>query len=89
MNVACVWDLIQNRYNHEHYDTELFEILNIKDDTQVRLSFAYIMDEDMSHVFLILMSILMLIRRSSLQSIPIRLSLNLRDHPYLTVLYQE
>ena len=48
VNVACVWDLIQNRYNHEHYDTELFEILNIKDDTQVRLSFAYIMDEDMS-----------------------------------------
>ena len=48
VNVACVWDLIQNRYNHEHYDTEFFETLNIKDDTQIRLSFAYITEEDKS-----------------------------------------
>jgi hypothetical protein len=48
VNVACVWDLIQNRYNHNHYDTELFEALNINDDTQIKLSFAYITEDDMS-----------------------------------------
>lgn len=48
VNVACVWDLIQNRYNHKHYDTELFEALNINDDTQIKLSFAYITEDDMS-----------------------------------------
>lgn len=49
VNVACVWDLIQNRYNHDkHFDTEFFENLNIKDDSNIRLSFAYITEEDMS-----------------------------------------
>ena len=48
VNVACVWDLIQNRYNHDHKDTEFFETLNIKDDTVVQLNFAYITEDDMS-----------------------------------------
>ena len=48
VNVACVWDLILNKYNHNHYDTELFEALNINDDTQIKLSFAYITEDDMA-----------------------------------------
>ena len=48
VNVACVWDLIKNKYNHNHYDTELFEALNINDDTQIKLSFAYITEDDMA-----------------------------------------
>lgn len=48
VNVACVWDLIRNKYNHNHYDTELFEALNINDDTQIKLSFAYITEDDMA-----------------------------------------
>lgn len=48
VNVACVWDLIRNKYNHNHYDTELFDALNINDDTQIKLSFAYITEDDMA-----------------------------------------
>lgn len=48
VNVACVWDLIQNRHSDSNTKSKLFGDIDIKDDTQIKLSFAYITEDDMS-----------------------------------------
>ena len=45
ISVPCLYDLIKGKY--KDYDgLNFFSVLKIKDDTNVRLSFAYILEED-------------------------------------------
>lgn len=47
VNIACVWDLINNKYKEDN-GTDLYNVLDINDNTNIRLSFAYITEDDMS-----------------------------------------